>query len=339
LGFRGREDLGGGTAAFFTAEFGLSPTDATLSGNSAGGLFNRQTFVGLSQKGVGQFAIGTQNTPIHNAVGRTDPGQVNNIAGNVIYAVNTGSGEAQSTLAYTVRLNQALTVQSERMAGFQINALYNNSNSSSAAAPTQTGTPTGDNVAYGAGINYVLNKFNLDLAYQNLKNTTFAAQGGSSAAAAFPSFQNAFSGTTFSPMNPFGTANSQAQMYAGAVYDFGMLKAYAQFIDSKIQSNLNGNNFVQRTAQQIGVRGNFTPKIEGWASAGNGRLTAGANQAVTLTTIGVSQNFTGYQVGANYILSKRTNLYGIFGSTQVSSSSISATESRAAYGLGVRHTF
>jgi len=257
----------------------------------------------------------------------------------VIYAVNTGSGESQSTLAYTVRLNQALTLQSERMAGFQINALYNNSNTSSAGAATQTGTPTGDNVAYAGGINYVIQKFNLDLAYQNLKNTTFATQGGVSAAAAFPSASNAYSGTTFVPMNPFGTAVSQAQMYAGATYDFGMLKAYAQFLDSKIQSNLNGNNFVQRTAQQIGVRGNFTPTIEAWASGGNGRLTAGANQAVTLTTVGVSQNFTGYQVGANYILSKRTNLYGIYGSTQVSSSSISATESRAAYGVGLRHTF
>jgi predicted porin len=225
------------------------------------------------------------------------------------------------------------------MAGFQINAIYNNNNTSSAAAATQTGTPTGDNVAYGAGINYVIQKFNLDLAYQNLKNTTFATQGGVSAAAAFPTGGSAFAAYNFNPMNPFGTANSQAQMYAGATYDFGMLKAYAQFIDSKVQSNLNGNNFVQRTAQQIGVRGNFTPTIEAWASGGNGRLTAGASQAVTMTVVGVTQNFTGYQVGANYILSKRTNLYGIYGSTQVSSSSISATESRAAYGVGLRHTF
>ena len=65
LGFRGTEDLGGGTSAFFTTEFQLYPTNANLSGDSNGGLFNRQTFVGLAQKGIGRFAIGTQYTPIH----------------------------------------------------------------------------------------------------------------------------------------------------------------------------------------------------------------------------------------------------------------------------------
>ena len=75
LGFKGTEDLGGGSSAFFTAEFQLYPTDQTLSGNGNTGLLNRQTFAGLKKNGIGQFAIGTQYTPIHNAVGATDPGQ------------------------------------------------------------------------------------------------------------------------------------------------------------------------------------------------------------------------------------------------------------------------
>ncbi len=339
LGFRGNEDLGGGTAAFFTSEFGLSPTDATLSGNVNSGLFNRQTFVGLSQKGVGQFAIGTQYTPIHTAVGRTDPGQQNNIAGNVIYSVSSATGASETTNAYTVRLNQALTLQSDRMAGFQINALYNNSNSSATAltSEAQPGLPSGNNIAYGAGINYVLQKFNLDLAYLNLKNTTLN-QNGSMQAAAAPSIVNAVSKAgVWTVVNPFGTNVGQTQMYAGAVYDFGILKAYAQFIDSKAVSNLDSNVYAQRVAQQIGVRGNFNPKIEGWASVGNGRATAGASQGIASPN--ATQNFTGYQVGANYILSKRTNAYAIFGSSQVTSTSINASESRASYGVGVRHTF
>ena len=70
LGFRGTEDLGGGTRAFFTAEFQLYPNDQSLSGSSVqslntgtgvnpmaanGGLLNRQAFVGLGQKGIGQI--------------------------------------------------------------------------------------------------------------------------------------------------------------------------------------------------------------------------------------------------------------------------------------------
>jgi predicted porin len=323
IGFRGVEDLGGGTSAFFTLETGIAAMGTTAAPGATPTTFatTRLGFAGLSQKGVGQFALGTQNTPVHNAVGRTDPGQTNNISGNVIYTATTGAGTGETTNAYTVRVPNALTLQTERFSGFQINALYNANNQN-----TGSGTKN-DNVAYGGGINFVMQKLNVDVAYQNLKNTTLTA-GGVNAAASFDPGQ-----TTVI----FGTSVNQTQMYAGAVYDFGILKAYAQYINSKVVSNLDANVDVQRSAQQLGVRGNVTPKIEGWASIGNGRLTAGALQQ--LATTEASQNFTGYQVGANYLLSKRTNLYGIYGSTQVSSSSISASEGRNMYGVGVRHTF
>ena len=323
LGFRGVEDLGGGTRAFFTIETSLN---AMAPETAPGGLATtftttRQAFVGLSQKGIGQFAIGTQNTPVHNAVGRTDAGQQNNISGNVIYTATTGAGTGETTNAYTVRVPNALTIQTERLAGFQINALYNqNSTSNSTGAKN-------DNVAWGAGVNYVWQKLNVDLAYQNLKNTTLNA-GGAAAAASFDPGQTAVI---------FGTSVNQRQMYAGAVYDFGILKAYAQYINSEVESNLNSNAYVRRTAQQIGVRGNITKTIEGWASVGNGRLSAGALQSIA--AVNPTQNFTGYQVGSNYWLSKRTNAYAIFGSTQVSASSVNVSEGRSMYGIGVRHTF
>jgi len=40
-------------------------------------------------------------------------------------------------------------------------------------------------------------------------------------------------------------------------------------------------------------------------------------------------------LGSNYWLSKRTNLYAIFGSTQTNTIDVSAN----GYGVGVRHTF
>jgi predicted porin len=323
IGFRGTEDLGGGTRAFFTIETGLNATAADATPGTLPSTFGttRQAFVGLSMKGIGQAAIGTQSTPVHTAVGRTDAGQQNNISGNVIYTATTGAGVGESTNAYTVRVPNALTLQTERLAGFQLNALYNQSNTSA------TSGTKNDNTAFGVGANYVLKKLNVDLAYQNLKNTTLGT-GGVPTAASFDPGQTAII---------FGTSVNQNQMYAGAVYDFGILKAYAQYINSEVESNLNGNAYVRRTAQQIGVRGNWTPKIESWASAGNGRLSAGSLQAIAATN--PTQNFTGYQLGTNYILSKRTNLYAIFGSTQVSSSSVNASEGRTMYGIGARHTF
>jgi predicted porin len=345
LGFRGREDIGGGTAAFFTVEFGVTPTDATLSGSTGNGLFNRQTFVGLSQKGIGQAAIGTQYSPVHMAVGRTDPGQQNNMLGNVIYATNASQGSGQTTAAYTVRYNNAVTLQTERLSGFQVNAFYNNNNStanntsaglignSNAASASALGLGQSDNVAYGGGINYVLKKLNVDAAIQTSKNTSI--NGGSTTAVATP--LSAVANTVNAPANPLGTSLGFTQYYGAATYDFGILKAYVQYVNNKAVANANSSQYLQRSAQQIGVRGFITPKIESWASGGTGRYTAGSGATLAATT--ATQNFTGYQLGTNYWLSKRTNAYAIFGSTAVSSSSINASEGGSSYGIGVRHTF
>jgi predicted porin len=333
LGFRGREDLGGGTAAFFTAEFQLYPTEATLSGDTNPGLFNRQTFVGLSQKGIGQGAIGTQVTPVHAAVGRTDPGQQNNMLGNVIYATSGSQGATQTTTAYTVRYNNALTLQTERIAGFQINGIYNNKNSN-ANNPATTQTVT-NNTAYGLGINYVWKKLNVDAAMQSSQNQSIT--GTANLATALPA-----SAAATVVVNPLGTSLGIATNYVGATYDFGILKAYVQYIGTKYTSVNNSNIYLNRSAQQIGVRGKWTPKIESWASVGNGSFQAGASSglaALGSTATRATQNFTGYQLGTNYILSKRTNLYAIFGSTQVSNSSIALSEGGSSYGLGLRHTF
>jgi predicted porin len=336
LGFRGNEDLGGGTAAFFTVEFALNPTDATLSGSSGNGLANRQSFVGLSQKGIGRAAIGTQYTPIHMAVGRTDPGQQNNMLGNVIYATNASQGSGQTTTAYTVRYTNALTLMSERMAGFQLNAIYNNNNTDVNQAATSGGST--NNNAYGAGLNYVWQKLNVDAAFQSSQSTNWGVQ--QTTGPALPA--SASSLVANLPANPLGSAINMSQQYYGATYDFGILKAYAQYVSAKYSNQAAPAQYIQRTAQQIGVRGNWTPKIESWASAGTGRLEGQnlAQSAGALTdNASASQNFTGYQLGTNYIMSKRTNLYAIFGSTQVSSSSVAYSEGGSSYGVGIRHSF
>ena len=330
LGFRGTEDLGGGTSAFFTAEFALNPTQSNLSGDANTGLSNRQTFVGLAQKGVGQAAIGTQYTPVHLAVSRTDAGQQNNMIGNVIYTTNAAQGNGQTTTSYTVRYNNAMTLQTERMAGFQAYGIYNNNNNNTNdPATTQAVT---NNTALGLGINYVWQKLNVDAAVNSSKQQTIT--GTTNTAAALP-----VANTIAAVANPLGTSVGIASTYAGVTYDFGILKAYAQYINTKYTSNLDSNSYVNRAAQQIGVRSFVTPKIEPFASIGNGTIMAANNAGIATTNARQSQKFTGYQVGSNYWLSKRTNMYAIFGSTQVSNSSVSTSEGASSYGVGLRHTF
>jgi len=346
LGFRGNEDLGGGTRAFFTAEFDLAPTNWNLSGNNNDGLFNRQTFVGLGQKGLGQAAIGTQYTPIHIAIGRTDPGQANNMQGNLIYSVNSATGSTEGVIpTYSVRYNNALTFQSERISGFQLNAIYNNSNSTSNNPSTIQTIST--NRAIGVGLNFVWNKLNVDIATNNSQNMT--GSGNSYTAANSPSAAVRNSAVP----NLLGTSIGWQQNYAAATYDFGIFTAYAQYISSRQVSNLNDQMYIKRSATQIGLRSFVTPKIEAWASGAMGRLEAGGLTTVTsnsatggtnaaaalLTTNRSTSDMNAYQLGANYWLSKRTNLYAIFGSTTRSQSAQISSAGASSYGLGARHTF
>ena len=360
LGFKGTEDLGNGTSAFFTAEFQLQPQDQTLSGNStnkdanganaqSGGLLNRQTFVGLKKNGIGQTAVGLQYTPIFNAGAATSAGQYNNMLGDLVYAGSTTAGNnggGATTTGFTSRTANTLSVQSDKFAGFSAGAMYtlNNANTTETVTPTATAAGTGGSTnASGWGLNadYTFNKFYITGAYQALKQLTTATNAGTPTAA-FTSATtvNGATGVWTGAQPSSGIAGSAIniqdnQSFAGATYDFGILKAYAQWVSRKATSTINSGYYVKRSAEQIGVRSFITPVVEAWASVGTGRYTAYGTQQPTA-------NFNGWQIGSNYLLSKRTNLYAIYGqqnfsNAATSTSTVSANANN--YAIGVRHTF
>ena len=335
LGFRGTEDLGGGTRAFFTLELGVQPQATTWAPN------NRQTFVGLAQKGIGQASIGTQYTALWlNALNPTDPGQGNNVAGNVIRPVGSTSAQVDgaASTAVTILTTNSLYLQTERMAGLRLGANYIQNGfdatqrSTSTAATYSTSTGGNNNfTGYSLSLDYTWQKLYAAAAWSSFKQEQNAGQTNLTGgwAAAFPS----------TPITVGTTTNTNDnQWYVGAVYDFGVLKAYANYVNRKITGGLNSNQYLSRTAQQLGVRGNITKTVEGWASVGNGRLRQfGASEPTA--------NFNAWQLGSNYWLSKRTNLYAIYGQSITSavsgSSVVGATNGGAIsqYALGVRHTF
>jgi len=360
LGFKGTEDLGGGSSAFFTAEFQLYPSDATLSGNSSGGLLNRQTFVGLKKNGVGQFAVGTQYTPVFNTAAATDVGQLNNIAGNIIYAAG-GNNAGATGIAFTSRTANTLTVQSDKFAGFSANAaiVLNAKNGTEIANGTSATGGNTNTTGWGLGADYTWNKLFVSAAYQSLKQITASSNGGMGASSAISGNNGLFgnAGGAGATANTSSTAFCAAatvvtpsscplniidnQFIAGATYDFGILKAYAGYINRKATATQNPNYYMSRSGEQIGVRSYLTPTIEGWASAGLGRYTSFGQSQPTV-------NFNGWQLGSNYWLSKRTNLYAIYGqvvtsqgtyNNMLSAGTYSGSATAAQYALGVRHTF
>jgi len=354
LGFRGTEDLGGGTSAIFTVETALNPNGASAS---SGFQFNRQAFVGLSKKGMGTVSVGNQYLPIFDLAAQTDAAGLNNLVGNAIYSGSlqsstgtydqglgpwNGQGTANSGLtamnsAFVTRASNQVKFVSDTFAGIQATLSYANSSSTaSGATVTSTGqSNTANNTVAGAGLNYKFQKLQVVAAYQAFRAWDPAAAAYTTAAATIAN------GTAGS----FGSNNNDAQSYAAATYDFGILKAYAQFGNRKVVSVVDSGISSTRTASQIGVRGNITPVITAYATTGMGNSTQyGASIP--------KQNFRMMQIGSDYYLSKRTNLYVAYGSFNQSGNgsgvAYSATTaaglgtvgtSGANYAAGIRHTF
>ncbi|MBU3581202.1 porin [Polynucleobacter sp. AP-Capit-er-40B-B4] len=364
LGFKGTEDLGGGASAFFTVELGLTPQNSNLSGgtaedriqkttNASGSTIdNRQSFVGLKKNGIGQFAFGRQYTPVFNTGAATSPGQYNNIIGDVVYLGSSsvyGSGSTvngnNNGLGFTNRASNSLTAQSDNFAGFVVGGMYsmNNQNQTEIATPgTTSAAAGGGNTNYGGwGLNgsFTWQKLYVGVAYQSFKTQYNTGVVGGATITNVGSAAST-TGQTIPASALFSAAQiSDKQTLAGATYDFGILKAYAQWVGRKVQNDyvtsatVGAGEQLNRNAQQIGVRSYITPTVEAWASVGTGKVKATYNAATS--------NFFGYQLGSNYYLSKRTNLYAIYGQQQTSSTSANAGAGMGAnqYAVGVRHTF
>jgi len=341
IGFRGTEDLGGGTRAFFTVEAALNTDQGGILNSGATG--NRQTFLGLAQKGLGQASIGIQYTPIHEAASVTDAGGLNNQNGNVIYdrtggygaasgqvvagsgvGLNSVSGMSTNT-SYTIRSTNMLMLKSERMSGVQAKVMLVQGGKDS-----NTTTQTVDNFGVVGSLDYTWNKLFVTASYQTFKNTTLG--GGI--------FAPGYNGAGITP----GVNTGDTQQYYAATYDFGILKAYLQYVNRKVVNTSDNTNYVSRSAQQIGVRAPIAKSVEVWASGGTGAINAGGSNLTP-------SKFNGWQIGSDYSLSKRTNLYAIYGQTATSSNQMATaygtntattganSYNANSYAVGVRHTF
>jgi predicted porin len=365
LGFKGTEDLGGGSSAFFTVEMGLTPQSPNIGGGGAkdtvqnntnnGGstLDNRQSFVGLKKNGIGQFAFGRQYTPIFNAGAATDASQYANVVGNVVYqgssiggtSADGGIGAGSYNNSFTNRASNAITAKSDTFGGFSVSGMYALNNSNATQGLTAQGSTAGGNTnwnGWGLSADFTWQKLYLTAAYQSFKTQystlTYASATNTNVGAGNTSGQAVSTGILFNP-----SQISDKQTYVGGTYDFGILKAYAQWVGRKAQNDVSYSTTVagtqlNRTAQQLGVRSFITPTVESWASIGTGKYKG----AVTATGEAASLNFLGWQLGSNYYLSKRTNLYAIYGQTQSTSSIVGTAGSGATsnqYTVGLRHTF
>jgi predicted porin len=334
LGFRGVEDLGGGLTASFTAEAGMNAASSSgglLSSSATSG--NRQTFVSLSQKGIGAVSGGYMVTDTHSVRATNDPFGGMNLPGNPIVAVTLGNiaasqtiatnlypviGGASATVAGGTATNQDYTLRAP-LVGFttapiagvtltyqRIQANAVSTNSSNVETPTRANGNT-------VGARYTFGKLNVLASYNDMTNQTLIT----------------------------GTNNNRTvkNTTIGANYDFGVARIYATYANDQMKfddATLANSNDVKNTNAQIAVQapiGAVTLRA-GYTS---GKYTLGRSGGGS--GLGGARDASGYQAGVFYGFSKRTDLYAVYGaqSRKVINTLVDSTDT--AYAVGVRHTF
>jgi len=359
LGFRGTEDLGGGNRAGFVAEIGLTPTSNGFSGsgnsvstpmgstyvNNSAVLDSRQMFASLGRKGLGEIRIGRQYTPVHEVVCANNAGQCNAVAGDMIYS-GANSSATLSTAnkandSYQIRASNSVRLSTENIAGFQAAALYSsnlrqNDNPGVTATSGTTTNAQGSTDYRMMGLNAAftgVKSLNISAAWQqtNLlrQNAIVQTSGtdgtntvlGSSLFALTPSTQGAVDG-------------KQVDVFGNVSYDFGVAKVALQSISLAVSNY--GVQTLKRTANQVSVSAPITPTVSTWASYGMGKRSEWSTAGV-LTR---ERDFSGFQLGGTYSLSKRTALYGIYGQATQKADTIGQTDFKdQQYAVGARHTF
>jgi predicted porin len=331
--------------AGFTAEFGLNPTSPNISGSSnnyyattgltTGGstMDNRQTFVSVEKAGVGTIKLGRQYTMVHESIGSNTAAGANNVVGDGMYSGGNNSS-AQSLMAnrndnYTIRASNAINVVSPTVFGVTASGQF----SPSAKDVDQNGAAsqgaTYTNVA-GARINYVLGKLTVDLAGQNtrVKRDNLTAVTGT---VMIGNTIYQLAGLTVLPIVNTNTVDTAIL----ASYDFGAVKAFyghaTRVVTAADPARTLPTQLFKRSMDQLGVKAPVTAAIDLTATYSKGKqqlLAANQNYGIS-----------GYQLSADYKLSKRTNLYAIYGASNQDTTTGGGVAKDSQAVAGIRHTF
>ncbi|SAK51926.1 porin [Caballeronia ptereochthonis] len=216
-GLTGVEDLGGGLKTVFKLESGFSTISGAMS--SAGTLFNRQAYVGLSESRFGTVTLGRQTDfhfemlgPLSNAQALGDfsafhPGNVDGL-GNTV----------------PVELSNTVKFRSRNIAGVTVGAMYGFTNQSSST--------TGRTISFGATYGY--GPLNLAAAYSEYHDRALNLAGGLGL--------TSFEGVALTAAAPF-VADSVRNAGIGGSFQIGRVQLHAVLTQVRIESRGRSENY------------------------------------------------------------------------------------------------
>jgi predicted porin len=217
FGFKGVEDLGGGTRAIFQLEEGFN-TD-TGAESKSGLMFSRASWVGLANDRAGSFTLGRQYTPYYNMTAQYGPTPWLTGA----FGAHPGDLDALDT---DYRVNNSLMYTSPSFGGFKFSGMY-----------ALGGVPGSTNAgaSWSLGAQYVAGQAGIGVGFARFNNATEGGGAWSSSSTAYSGtgeqgessitngYQNAAAqqrlavtgGYTFSPQWDVSASYSNVQYIAG----------------------------------------------------------------------------------------------------------------------------
>jgi predicted porin len=328
LGFRGTEDLGGGLAASFWLEMGLS-NDTGAAGSTAAttGLFNRRSTVSLSG-GFGELRLGRDYKPTfwNNTV--FDPfgtnGQGTNVLQNVVSIATGGTGlsfdsdnvRQSNTVGYFLPANLG-GIYGQVQYGFDEKVKL--TDPVAAATPAAYDSRSGDYI--GGRIGYAAGPFDIAVA---------AGQG------------------TIASNYIAGFDSTNTTYNIGASWDFGFMKLFGEYGYYELETKYDPAYLPSTKADVWGALLGVTVPV------GPGLIRAAYSYAETGDPLaGWSDKASANKFALGYVhnLSKRTALYATVAYVDNKNGMPLAVNSPAGtytgyvpnhsygYDLGIRHSF
>ncbi|MCP3720979.1 porin [Paraburkholderia sp. CNPSo 3281] len=316
-GLKGSEDLGGGLKTVFQLENGFDPTNGTLGQNSR--LFGRQAFVGISSDKFGTVTLGRQYDPIVD--------QVQPLTGdNYFGAIFAPPGDFDN-YDNSIRINNAVKWASPSWGGVTLEALYAFGGLAGSVGSGQT---------YSASAGYSSGSFSAAAGYMHIDygNARLTTRPSGSADSLYNSAVN----SAYSSARSVNSARVAGQYVISSV-TFGAAYSFTQYNPDAMSSFSTSQKF--QNASVFGI----------WQVLPTFSLGAGYNY--TKTSGDSSAKYNMFSLGADYNLSKRTDVYAIAGYTHASGENgsgpaeavvgsfdiNSGSSSQAIAVVGLRHTF
>ena len=281
-GLRGQEDLGGGMQALFVLENGFSSTAGTLGQN--GREFGRAAYVGLGGT-FGKFTAGRQNEAAADFLGTL-------VAANQ-WAGGLGAHPGNTDNLYVnARISNSVKYVSNDYSGFRFSGLYSFGG---------TAGNFGNNRVWSLGATYANGPFVVAASYLNAAQPNTSLYDGTAGAAAIsPNNTPIYSGyTSARTLQVAGVGGA----YTLGAATFGVVYSNSKFKDlGSAAGTLPVTRFLGDTATFDNVEANFryqltTPLLLGVSY--NYTRSHGAGEA----------HYNQVNLGADYFLSKRTDVY------------------------------